>query len=203
MRVLLACERSQQVCNAMRQQGHEAYSCDILPTTGNNPDWHIQDDVLNHIDRDWELMIAFPPCTHLAVSGAKHFHKKQHLQREAIRFVKGLMNAPIPHIALENPVSVISTCIRKPDQIIQPWQFGHNAQKRTCLWLHDVPELKPTKIVGQGEFEITDSGNRIPKWYSNASKEKRMETFSGIAEAMATQWNEARLEQAIIPKLAI
>lgn len=189
MKVLIACEESQTVCKAFRKLGHEAYSCDILPCSGGHPEWHIQGDVLQQLDKGWELMIAHPPCTHLAVSGAKHFWKKEKEQADALVFVKKLMNAPIPKIAVENPVSVISSKIRKPDQIIQPWQFGHEAQKTTCLWLKNLPKLIPTQIVPKGDFYISPSGKKLPKWYSDNKNAKiRSKTFEGIAEAMATQW---------------
>jgi hypothetical protein len=195
MRVLVACEESQEVCKAFRELGHEAFSCDILPCSGEHPEWHIQDDVLKHLNDGWDLMIAHPPCTHLAVSGARHFYRKQKEQKEALDFVKILLDAPIDKIALENPVSIISTKIRKPDQIIQPFMFGHEAKKTTCLWLKGLPKLKPTNIVSEGEFYISPNGAKMPKWYADAwklSKEERAKirskTFPGIAKAMASQW---------------
>jgi len=194
MRVLIACEMSGRVRDAFKALGHDAWSCDILPTevAGN----HIQGDVLKVINQDWDLMIAHPPCTHLAVSGAKHFWKKEKEQEEALEFVTYLMNAPIPRIVIENPVSVISSRIRKPDQIIQPWMFGDEYQKTTCLWLKNVPLLQPTKIVGKGEFVVTPSGKRLPKWYSdNKSAKNRSMTFPGIAAAMADQWSKIVVEQ--------
>ena len=194
MRVLVACEMSGRVRDAFKALGHDAWSCDILPTevAGN----HIQGDVLKVINQDWDLMIAHPPCTHLAVSGAKHFWKKEKEQEEALEFVTYLMNAPIPRIVIENPVSVISSRIRKPDQIIQPWMFGDEYQKTTCLWLKNVPLLQPTKIVGKGEFVVTPSGKRLPKWYSdNKSAKNRSMTFPGIAAAMADQWSKIVVEQ--------
>lgn len=187
MRVLIACEQSGVVREAFKQMGHDAWSCDILPT--DIPGQHYQCDIFEVIDKGWDLMIAHPPCTHLAVSGAKHFHKKQKEQAEALEFVSKLMNAKIDKICIENPVSVISSRIRKPDQIIQPWQFGHEAQKTTCLWIKNLPLLKPTKIVGKGEFYISPSGKKLPKWYSdNKSAKVRSKTFQGIADAMAQQW---------------
>ena len=193
MRVLIACEYSGVVRDAFTQLGHDAWSCDILPTEkeGN----HYQDDIFNHIDKNWDLMIAHPPCTHLAVSGARWFKKKQKEQVEALDFVKKLLEAPINKIALENPISIISSKIRKPNQIIQPYQFGHEAQKTTCLWLKNLPNLKPTKIVCKGEFTTFKSGKRTPKWYADAFKlpkhermKVRSKTFLGIAQAMAEQW---------------
>jgi site-specific DNA-cytosine methylase len=184
---------SGRVRDAFKALGHDAWSCDILPTE--IPGQHIQGDVLKVINQDWDLMIAHPPCTHLAVSGARHFWKKEKEQKDALEFVKALMNAPIPRIVIENPVSVISTYIRKPDQIIQPWMFGDEYQKTTCLWLKNVPPLQPTKIVSKGEFVVFPSGKKMPKWYSNKSAKNRSMTFPGIAEAMADQWSKIVVEQ--------
>lgn len=187
MRVLVACENSGKVRDAFIGAGHDAMSCDLLPTDVPGP--HYQGNVRDVINDKWDLMVAHPPCTHLAVSGAKHFHKKQMEQSEALDFVRYLMDAPIERICIENPVSIISTKIRKPDQIIQPWQFGHEAQKTTCLWLKNLPKLVPTNIVGKGEFYISPQGKRLPRWYSdNNSSKFRSETFQGIADAMASQW---------------
>ena len=187
MKVILACEESQEVCKAFRKRGHEAYSCDVLQCSGGHPEWHIKDDVLNHLNEWWDLMIAFPPCTHLAVSGARWFKYKQKEQLGAIEFVRILLSAPIHRIGLENPVSVISSKIRKPDQIIQPWQFGHGETKKTCLWLKNLPLLQPTKIVDGREQRIW----RMPPG-PNRSKE-RSKTFNGIAEAMAEQWGNLNI----------
>ena len=181
MRVLVACEFSQVVTRAFRERGHEAYSCDILPTEG-NPDWHIQDDVLAHLNDGWDLMIAHPPCTHLAVSGARWFKDKIVEQQEALEFVRQLLSAPIPKIALENPVSIISTRIRKPDQIIQPWQFGHGETKATCLWLKNLPLLKPTQTVEGREGKVWKLPPSENRW------RERSRTYPGIAEAFATQY---------------
>jgi hypothetical protein len=151
-------------------------------------------DVSDILDHDWDLMIAHPPCTHLAVSGAKHFAKKREsgVQQKALDFVQLLLNAPIPRICLENPVSVISSYIRKPDQIIQPWQHGHEATKTTCLWLKNLPLLLPSNIVDRGLRHITKSGKSLPTWYNlPPSPERwklRSKTFEGIAKAMAEQW---------------
>lgn len=194
MKVLVACEFSGTVRDAFIKEGFEAMSCDLEPTDVPGP--HYQGDVRDVLNDGWDLMIAHPPCTHLAVSGSRWFHKKQKEQAEALDFVRLLLNAPIRHIALENPVSVISSKIRKPDQIIQPWQFGHEAQKTTCLWLKNLPPLKPTNIVGKGEFHITKSGKKMPKWshginvsWNSAEIKKiRNKTFQGIADAMANQW---------------
>ena len=196
MKVLVACEYSGIVRDAFAKKGHDAWSCDILPTESKGN--HIQDDILKHLDKNWDLMIAHPPCTHLAVSGARWFKegkKDWSLQTEALDFVRKLLNAPIDKIALENPVSVISTKIRKPNQIIQPYQFGHQAQKTTCLWLKNLPNLKPTKIVSKGEFTIFKSGKKNTNWYSEGfklNKQERMKLrskfWTGIADAMAEQW---------------
>lgn len=160
MKVLIACEESQAVCKEFRALGHEAYSADILPCSGGHPEWHIQGDVTKILNDGWDLMIAHPPCTYLAVSGARWLYNKDGSrnedryknQEEALNFVNLLLNAPINKIALENPVSVISTHIRKPEQIIQPWMFGDEASKTTCLWLKNLPNLNPTQIVSKGEF---------------------------------------------------
>lgn len=184
MKILLACEESQVVCIEMRKRGHEAYSCDTLPCSGGHPEWHIQDDVLKHLGDGWDMMIAFPPCTHLCVSGARWFKKKQadNRQRKAIDFFMKMINAPIDKIAVENPISIMSTQYRKPDQIIQPWQFGHGETKATCLWLKNLPILYPTKIMSGRENRIW----KMPP--SKNRRRKRSKTFSGIAKAMAEQW---------------
>lgn len=181
MKVLVACEYSGKVREAFLKIGHNAWSCDLLPSDDNSP-YHIQDDVLKHLDEEWDLMIAHPPCTHLAVSGARWFKDKKEEQESALEFVKSLMNAPIEKIALENPVSIISSRIRKPDQIIQPWQFGHGETKATCLWLKNLPKLQPTNIVQGRDGRV---------WKMPPSKDRwklRSETYQGIADAMASQW---------------
>lgn len=187
MRVLIACEESQEVCKAFRELGHEAYSCDILPCLGGHPEWHIQDDVLKHLDDGWDLMIAFPPCTHLAVSGARWFKNKKKEQQEAIDFFMNLWNCSIPRIAIENPVGVISR-IMKPTQIIQPWMFGEDASKKTCLWLYELPILQPTNIIKKERYaNQTPSGqNNLPP--SEDRARIRSKTYPGIAKAMAEQW---------------
>src|SRR6056300_1723731 len=152
MRVLVACEYSGRVRDAFIARGHQALSCDLLPTDTPGP--HHQGPVEDILNDGWDVMIAHPPCTHLAVSGARRFHKKQQEQAEALDFVRLLLDAPIPKIALENPISVISSKIRKPDQIIQPWMFGHGETKATCLWLKGLPKLKPTTIVKGREQRI-------------------------------------------------
>jgi site-specific DNA-cytosine methylase len=165
-------------------------SCDLLPSDA--PGMHYQGDVRDVLDGGWDLMIAHPPCTHLAVSGARWFKDKQVEQAEALDFVRLLLNAPIPRIALENPVGVISTQIRKPDQIVQPYEHGHEATKTTCLWLKNLPPLRPTNIVGKGNRHVTKSGRSLPEWYNlppSADRWKiRSATFPGIAAAMADQW---------------
>lgn len=158
-----------------------------MPTQA-DPVYHITTDVLNVLNSGWDLMIAFPPCTHLASSGARWFPQKQPQQVEALWFVKRLMDCGIPKIAIENPIGIISTKIRKPDQIIQPWQFGDPYQKSTCLWLKNLPKLTPTQIVSAGEIAI-HGGKRIPKWYSNREIPRDL-TFPGIAAAMADQWGK-------------
>ena len=192
MRVLVACEYSGTVRDAFIAKGYDAMSCDLLPSDREGP--HYQGDVFDIIGNDWDLMIAHPPCTHLAVSGARWFKDKQKEQLEALDFVRRLLDADIPRIALENPISIISSKIRKPDQIIQPWQFGHDASKSTCLWLKGLPKLVPTGLVaprivaGKKRWaNQTDSGqNRLAP---SADRWKiRSETYSGIAEAMAVQW---------------
>lgn len=202
MKILLACEESQKVCEAFRAKGHEAYSCDILPCGGSHQEWHIQGDVLPLLEQEWDMIIAFPPCTHLAVSGAAHFAKKRAdgRQQEGIDFFMKFANAKCPRIAIENPIGIMSKLWRKPDQIIQPWQFGDKFQKSTCLWLKGLPKLTPTNIVEKGEFKEwidpkTGKTKRQPMRFFEAlklSKEERAKvrsrTFQGIADAMADQW---------------
>ena len=192
-KVLIACEFSGTVRDAFIRSGHDAMSCDILPSDAPGP--HHQGNVLDILREGWDMMIAHPPCTHLAVSGAKHFAAKiaDGRQQAALNFVQALMDAPIPRICIENPVSIISSRIRKPDQIIQPWMFGHEATKTTCLWLKNLPALTPTNIVDKGKRHITKSGKSLPDWYNlppSADRWKiRSATFPGIADAMATQWS--------------
>lgn len=190
MKVLIACEYSGTVRDAFTALGHDATSCDLLPTDSLGK--HYQGNVMDIINDGWDLMVCHPPCTHLAVSGARWFHKKQKEQQEALDFVRKLLDAPIEKICLENPVSIISSKIRKPDQIIQPYMFGHEATKTTCLWLKNLPPLTPTNIVGKGERHITKGGRSLPKWYNLPPSDDRWKirsaTFSGIAEAMASQW---------------
>jgi site-specific DNA-cytosine methylase len=180
-KILIACEFSGRVREAFRNRGWDAWSCDLLPADDNS-DYHIQGDVLEHLNDGWDMMIAFPPCTHLAVSGARWFKDKVTEQAEALEFVRTLLDAPIHYIALENPIGVISTQIRKPDQIIQPWQFGHGEVKATCLWLKNLPKLKPTNRVNGREAKV---------WKMPPSKDRwklRSTTYQGIAVAMSQQW---------------
>jgi site-specific DNA-cytosine methylase len=197
MKILLACEESQTVTKAFRALGHEAYSCDILPASGGRPEWHIQDDVKTVLDQQWDMIIAFPPCTHLASSGAAWFEAKRldGRQQSAIDFFMIFANHPCEKIAIENPVGIMSTNYRKPNQIIQPWEFGDSYSKRTCLWLKGLPNLIPTNIVDKGEMVEFESGRVMPKWYADAWKlssaersKARSKTFPGIALAMAEQW---------------
>jgi hypothetical protein len=181
MKILVACEFSGVVREAFRKLGHDAWSCDLLPTELPGP--HFQEDVLGHLTDGWDLMIAHPPCTHLAVSGARWFHLKQTEQKQALKFVQDLLNAPISKIALENPISIISSRIRKPDQIIQPWQFGHGETKATCLWLKNLPLLVPTNIVDGRTARV----HRLPP--SPDRWKERSRTLQGIANAMAAQWS--------------
>lgn len=182
MRVLVACEFSGRVREAFRRNGHDAVSCDIIPADDGSP-FHIQDDVLRHLD-GWDLMVAHPPCTYLATSGARWFSSRVVEQAAALDFVRALMAAPIDRIALENPVSVISGQIRKPDQVIHPWQFGHGEKKRTCLWLKNLPKLTPTDIVDGREQKILNMAGGPNR------QKMRSITYQGIANAMADQWGK-------------
>ena len=190
MKVLVACEFSGAVRDAFTAHGHDATSCDLLPSE--TPGQHYQGDVMDILGDGWDLMIAHPPCTHLAVSGARWFKDKQAEQEEALRFVHDLLMAPVPRIALENPISIISSKIRKPDQIIQPWMFGHGETKATCLWLKNLPKLQPTNIVDGREARV----HRMPpgphRW------KERSRTFAGIAEAMASQWSDRNVYGAVL-----
>lgn len=232
MNVLIACEESQKVCTAFRENGHNAFSCDIQPCSGGHPEWHIQGDVLrilnphyecdkyetetcgikfatcdgtwHYIDGSWDLIIAHPPCTYLTVTGNRWFNVERYgekaVQRhkdreEAIKFFMAFANADCEKIVIENPVGIISTEWRKPDQIIQPYMFGDSAEKKTCLWLKGVEPLKPTNAVKPPERVKYESGKTMPKWYADAwhlPKEERSrlrsQTFEGIARAMSEQW---------------
>lgn len=222
MRVLIACEESQRVCTAFRQRGHEAYSCDLIDCSGGHPEWHIKQDVLpllngnckfttvdgaeHTISSKWDLIIAHPPCTYLTVCANKFYNINRYGQKAekrlkdreaAIEFFMKFVKADCEHIAIENPIGVISTRYRKPDQIIQPYFFGENFSKSTCLWLKNLPKLKATNMVDKGEFVTFSSGKKMPKWYSDLFKNcktqterslMRSKTFQGVAKAMAEQW---------------
>ncbi len=211
MRVLVACEESQIVCKAFRARWHEAYSCDIIPCSGGHPEWHILDDALNHLDENWDLIIAHPPCTYLTIAANKYYDeskygdkavKRKQLRKDAIEFFMKFVNAPCDKIAIENPVGVISTVYRKPDQIIQPYQFGHPYSKKTCLWLKNLPKLKPTNIVtpekihsagrtggySGNSWYVKDENGKIIPWNDPRTAIARSKTFCGIAEAMVEQW---------------
>lgn len=197
MLVLCACEESQIVTKAFRARGHAAYSCDILPCSGGHPEWHLQQDVIPLLTMlSWDLIIAFPPCTDLAVSGAAHFAKKQAdgRQQRSIDFFMVFTKLKCKY-AIENPIGIMSRLYRKPDQIVNPFQFGDPVSKKTCLWINGLPLLKPTKIVAPGEKVTFPSGKSMPKWYADAWRlppdqraKIRSKTFPGIADAMADQW---------------
>jgi hypothetical protein len=208
MRVLVACEESQAVTIQMRNLGHEAYSCDIQECSGGHPEWHIQGDVIEQLTKGWDMMIAFPPCTHLAVSGAAWFEEKRKdgRQQQGIDFFMQIVNAPINKIAIENPIGIMSKIYRKPDQIIHPYYFGDETSKATCLWLKNLPKLKHNKTNNLFESttwvnpkfteyvcadgKIKKFSTTADKWYRNAEErsKERSKTFPGIAKAMAEQW---------------
>lgn len=236
--ILVACEESQRVCTEFRKLGFNAFSCDLLPCSGGHPEWHFQHDVLEiiknrggilqsgdseYIDGDWDLMVAHPPCTFLAVSGAKWYYHPEDKElpiekrrphpnfptrakdrEEGVAFFMELANADIKRIAIENPVGIMSTRFRKPDQIVQPWMFGDSASKKTCLWLKNLPKLEPTDVVDEGEYIEFDSGRRLAKWYSDGlTKTKtpeerrtwRSKTFPGFAKAIAEQWGKILIDE--------
>ena len=182
MKVLIACEFSATVREAFAAMGHDAWSCDLLESE--KPGQHIIGDVRQVLSQGWDLLIAHPPCTHLAVSGARWFKEKQQEQEQALDFVRELLYADVPRIALENPISIISSKIRKPDQIIQPWQFGHGETKATCLWLKNLPKLQPTQVVSGREARVHKMPPSENRW------KERSRTFPGIAAAMAQQWGQ-------------
>ena len=219
MRILVACEESQTITKAFRKLGHEAFSCDLLPCSGGHPEWHYQQDVFEVINNGWDLMIAHPPCTYLSVAGAWAMYNKDGSinkvrmknQNDALDFVRKLMDAPIERIAIENPISIISSQIRKPDQIVHPYHFGDKASKATCLWLKNLPKLKHTNIVEKGEFmqyidKKTGKIKKMAKWMNDCALESmkesdpnkrklirqklRSKTFQGIANAIAYQWTK-------------
>ena len=211
MKILVACEESQAVTKELRELGHEAYSCDVQECSGGHPEWHLQKDVFEVLKDDWDMMIAFPPCTHLSLSGAKHFKGKREdgRQREGIEFFMKLWRVNIDKVAIENPMNIMGgkyiqkhfpdLCEKydfpvKKTQVIQPYQFGDEAQKTTWLWIKGLPELTPTNLVGKGDFYISPNGKKIPAWYNGNSNKRnkrstsRSQTFPGIAKAMALQW---------------
>lgn len=220
MKVLVACEESQRVCSAFRELGHEAYSCDIQEPSGGHPEWHILCDALKVLDGGnfvtmdgkshfvvcWDLLIAHPPCTYLCNAGVAYFapkwgeeriNERRKKQTEAIEFFMRFINANCPKIAVENPVGCMSTVYKKPTQIIQPYQFGDHAQKKTCLWLKDLPPLRPTNVVDRGEMygncsvgAHADGRDENGKWMRRGAELSRLRsrTFPGIAKAMAEQW---------------
>jgi hypothetical protein len=210
MKILIACEFSGTVRDAFTKMGHDAWSCDLEPseTLGQ----HYQGSVLDIINIGWDMMIAHPPCTHLAVSGARHFAKKiaDGRQQQGIDFFMALANSNIPRYAIENPIGVMSTLWKKPDQIIQPYQFGHETTKATCLWLKGLPLLKRTHIVDKGEVVTFKSGKRMSKWYADSAKlspkereKMRNKTFQGIANAMAQQWGDYKDFDSAIGKVRV
>lgn len=201
MRILVACEESQAVTVELRKLGHEAYSCDIQECSGGHPEWHLRQDVLPLLDKPWDMIIAFPPCTDLAVSGARWFAKKRAdgRQQRSIEFFMQFANAKCERVAIENPIGIMSGIYRKPDQIIQPYMFGDNARKATCLWLKGLPKLTPTEVVDCGEIRPggysigahADGRDANGKWLRFNDPEiakLRSKTFPGIARAMAMQW---------------
>jgi hypothetical protein len=233
LNILVACEESQAITKELRFLGHNAYSCDLLDCSGGHPEWHFNNDVFRvikniggklqngneiYFKRNWDMMIAHPPCTYLAVSGAKWYYHPEdnHLpinqrrphprypnrandREKAIKFFISLANAPIDKIVIENPIGIISTRFRRPDQIVQPFMFGDEARKTTCLWLKNLPKLLPTNIVSEGERIYFKSGKSQPKWYSDAfvksktheeRRTMRSKTFIGMAKAMAEQWTK-------------
>ena len=199
MKILVACEESQRVCIELRKLGHEAYSCDILPCSGNHPEWHLQQDVIPLLKEKWDMIIAFPPCTYLSNAGARHLYKGGKLNEE--RYKKGLLakelfmaiyNADCPKIAIENPTPSKIFELPEKTQVIQPWQFGHPYSKRTQLWLKGLPKLIPTNIV-----EVESSCRKAGNWFNKGGKDRqinRSKTFPGIAKAMANQWTRVMEE---------
>lgn len=205
MRILVACEESQELTNRFRSLGHEAFSCDILPCSGGHPEWHLQQDVTDLLKQKWDMIVAFPPCTYLTVTGNRWFNIEKygekaiqrHKDREdAINFFTMFANADCDHIAIENPVGIMSSEWRRPDQIVNPFQFGDPYEKRTCLWLKGLPLLTPTNVVEPEPRKVFDSGKLMAGWYADAwklPKEERArirsKTFPDIAEAMVNQWS--------------
>ena len=200
MKILLACEESQAVCKEFRKLGHEAFSCDTQECSGGHPEWHIQGDVLEQLDKDWDLMIAFPPCTHLEVSGAAWFEEKikDGRQQAGIEFFMALVNAPIPKIGIENPIGIMSNHYQKPDQIIHPHYFGDPETKATCLWLKNLPKLEHfpqddmfnKKTWVEPQYIIANNGKKYSRihWLGGGSGKERSKFYPGISNAIATQW---------------
>ena len=192
MKVLVACEESQAVTIELRKLGHEAFSCDIEECSGGHPEWHLQQDVIPLLEQEWDMIIAFPPCTDLAVSGARHFEQKRKdgRQQESVEFFMKFANANCEKIAIENPVGIMSTQWRKPDQIIQPYEFGHMEQKKTCFWLKGLPKLVSTENV-KDKMMLLPKKERERMHYMSPGPERaklRSKTFSGVAKEMAEQW---------------
>jgi len=204
MRILVACEESQAVTKEFRLLGHEAYSCDILDCSGGHPEWHLKKDLSEVIKDKWDMIIAFPPCTYLTVTGNAWFNIEKYgdkaIQRhkdrdEAVKFFMNIANANCDKIAIENPIGIMSKIYRKPDQIIQPYYFGDSFQKSTCLWLKNLNKLQSTNIVDKGEFITFKSGKKMSKWYSESKKnDARSITFPGIAKAMADQFTKPLIQ---------
>jgi site-specific DNA-cytosine methylase len=205
MKVLIACEESQTVCKAFRKLGHEAYSCDVQECSGGHPEWHIQGDVLPLLEKEWDLIIAHPPCTYLTVTGNRWFNVERYgekaIQRskdreESINLFMAFANSKCERICIENPIGIMSSRWRKSDQIIQPYEFGHTESKKTALWLKGLPKLIPTNIVKEAPRVVYKSGKTMPRWYADAvtlpkdeRSKLRSKTFQGIADAMANQWS--------------
>lgn len=205
--ILVACEESQAITKEFRKLGHHAFSCDLQDCSGGHPEWHLKCDCLKVINiRKWDLIIAHPPCTYLCITGNRWFNverygdkarQRMRDRKEAILFFMDLVNAPCDHIAIENPIGIMSTVYKKPSQIIHPWEFGDPYEKPTCLWLKGLPPLKYTNIVSKGEYITFPSGRKMPKWYKEIGdlpiRERgklRSKTFPGIAKAIAEQWSE-------------
>jgi hypothetical protein len=199
-KVLIACEESQAVTKDMRAIGLHAFSCDLKPCSGGRPEWHMQCDIRDVLGDRWDMIIAFPPCTHLASSGAKWFEQKRSdgRQQQAIEFFMAFTKTNCGMVAIENPVGIMSRLYRKPDQIIHPYHFGESVSKKTCLWLSGLPKLNPTNIVDPGERIVYASGRSLPRWYANLPTKTRAElrskTFPGVSRAMADQWGRLLME---------
>ena len=203
MKVLIACEESQIVCKTFRESGHEAFSCDILDCSGGHPEWHIKGDVLEQLDKGWDLMIAHPPCTYLSYAGTRHWDNPGRAEKreKAMKFFLALANAPIEKICIENPLGYPSKAFRKYDQIINPFQFGHPERKRTCLWLKNLPLLISTEIVEPEKPHSVDKTTGHKRYFTDGKHRKainRSKTFPKIAKAMAKQWGVDCLEPTLL-----